>query len=303
MTESSKLKALQRVLGVVAEVHGREYFFWCPWHAHHKPKLSVNVETDAWHCWVCDRGGLSLLRLLRFRGDTEDSREYERDLGPRKERRQTRTFAKPVMPSEFRTLTKTWSSPYYRHAMAYVFGRGLTEEDIWRYKLGYCEDGEYANKVVFPSFDADGELNFVIGRSIYQQGKPYHHGEFDKDIVFNEYLVDWRKPITLVEGVFDAVVAGKNAIPRLGSSLHEDSKLFAKLLKAPDIYLAFDTDAKEKQHEIAALFLAYGKRPYLVDLDGAKDPGAMTKSSFMAAQSLARRVNSEFDLLRLKVAS
>jgi DNA primase len=300
MTESSKLKALQRVLGAVAEVHGREHFFWCPWHAHHKPKLSVNVENDAWHCWVCDRGGLNLLRLLRFKGDTEESREYEKSLGPRQERK-TRVFAKPELPSEFRTLTKSWSSPYYRHAMTYVLDRGLTEEDIWRYKIGYCEDGEYRNRVVFPSFDADGELNFVIGRSFYHQGKPYHHGEFDKDIVFNEYLVDWRKPVTLVEGVFDAISAGKNAIPRLGSSISESSKLFAKLLRAPDIYLAFDTDAKDKQHEIAATFLAYGKRPLLVDLGGAKDPGVMTKNDFKAAKSLARRVNSEFDLLRLKV--
>lgn len=302
MIDSSKLRALQKVLGVYAEVHGREHLFWCPWHTHHKPKLSVNVEEDAWHCWVCDRGGQNLLRLLRFRGDTDDSREYARDLAPQRERK-TRIFDKPVLPPEFRTLTKVWGSPYYRHAMAYLFSRGLTEEDIWRYKIGYCEDGAYANRVVFPSFDADGELNFVIGRGFYQQGKPYHHGEFDKDIVFNEYLIDWRQPVTIVEGVFDAISAGKNAIPRLGSSISEHSKIFAKLLKATDIYLAFDSDAKDKQHEIAAKFLEYGKRPLLVDLGGAKDPGVMTKSSFMAAKSLARRVNSEFDLLRLRVAS
>lgn len=303
MTEASKLKSLQRVLGVISEIHGREYFFWCPWHAHHKPKLSVNVESDAWHCWVCDRGGFNLLRLLRFKGDTEDSREYERSQTPRKpSQHPSRVFQVPVLPPEFKTLTKSCDSPYYRHAMSYLSGRGVTTEDIWRYKIGYCESGEYAFRVVFPSFDDLGNLNFVIGRSFYQQGKPYHHGEFDKDIVFNEYLIDWRYPVTLVEGVFDAISAGKNAIPRLGSTLLENSKIFAKLIKAPEVYLAFDTDAKDKQHEIAATFLAYGKRPMLVDLDGAKDPGVMTKTSFIAAKSLAKRVNSEFDLLRLRVA-
>lgn len=296
------LHALYKVLGNPV-VQGKEYLYYCPWHAHHKPKLSVNLEKHVWRCWICDRGGYNLLRLLRLKGETEDSRAYEKQLTPRKNHAKLeKTYQKPVLPVEFRTLTRDWDSPYYHHAMTYLAKRGITIEDIYRYKIGYCESGEYVNRVVFPSFDANGDLNFVIGRSFYQQGKPYHHGEYDKDIVFNEYLIDWENPVILVEGIFDAIVAGNNAIPRLGSSLTEDSNLFNKLLKAKDVYLSFDSDARDKQIDMAALFLQYGKRPYLVDLNGEKDPGVMSREAYGRALSLAKKVNSEFDILRLRVA-
>ena len=52
-----------------------------------------------------------------------------------------------------------------------------------------------------------------------------------RDIVFNELFVDWKEKVYLVEGIFDAIAVGMNAIPILGSTINENSNLFKKLIK------------------------------------------------------------------------
>ena len=79
-----------------------------------------------------------------------------------------------------------------------------------------------------------------------------------RDIIFNELNIDWDEPVILVEGVFDAIVAGYNAIPILGSTLREESKLFqAIVIHDTPIYLALDEDAKKKQGYIIQLCRKY----------------------------------------------
>ena len=64
-------------------------------------------------------------------------------------------------------------------------------------------------------------------------------------------FVDWDESIILVEGLFDAIVAGQNAIPILGSTLREESKLFQGIvLNDSPVYLALDEDARKKQEYI-----------------------------------------------------
>ena len=36
------------------------------------------------------------------------------------------------------------------------------------------------------------------------------------NFIFNEHFVDWNKPLFLVEGVFDAIMLRRNAVPILG---------------------------------------------------------------------------------------
>ena len=74
-----------------------------------------------------------------------------------------------------------------------------------------------------------------------------------KNIVFNHLYVDWDSDVVLVEGVFDAIRAGTNAIPILGSSLNEDSVLFQEIIKNDaTIYVALDPDAEKKVFKVDA---------------------------------------------------
>ena len=216
-----------------------------------------------------------------------------------------RRYDNPVLPDTFRTLSSSIISPYARAAFMYCKGRGLSEEDILRFKLGYCEDGEYRYRVIVPSFDANGELNFFVGRKFYDHiGLSYKHGNFDKDIIFNEYLIDWDEPIILTEGPFDAMKAGTNAIPLQGTILREEMKLFQKIVSSgTKIYVALDADARKKQMKLVKMLMEYDVNVFSVSLNDAEDLGDMKKEDISSALECARPVRSEIDMLRLRVSA
>ena len=57
---------LDNVLGKRGVSGGaNEIAYCCPFCNHHKPKLQINVETQQWHCWVCDAKGKSVFTLVK----------------------------------------------------------------------------------------------------------------------------------------------------------------------------------------------------------------------------------------------
>lgn len=307
-----KLTALRRIIGDDGFTKGDEVVFNCPnpkgcAGKHHKRKLSVNLVTDAFHCWVCGWGHRSsILPILELRGATDDSRLY-RDNHVSKEERPERQYAKVVLPKEFRPLSVPRRSPYYNQAMEYLAKRGIGSDDIWNYKLGYCEDGEYSNRIIIPSFDVYGELNFFVGRTIFDNPHTikYKHGEFDKDIIFNEYMVDWHQPVTLVEGPFDAIKAGYNSIPLQGSQLREDSKLFEKILLTQRmVFIALDNDAQDQRWKLGEQLMRRGLAVgYLSWSEKYKDPGDMTKDEFQRCRSNPLVISDAFSAMRARLDS
>jgi hypothetical protein len=114
----------------------------------------------------------------------------------------------------------------------------------------------------------------------------YLNPPISKNVVFNELFIDWDEPVVLVEGLFDAIVAGQNAIPILGSTLREKSKLFqAIVINDSPVYLALDEDAKKKQDYIVKLFFKYDVEIKIVDTSNIEDVGSMSKEQFLARMS------------------
>ena len=64
MNRSQTLKILFDVLGAYKKM-SEEFLFYCPSCKHHKPKLSVNLDKNAYKCWVCDYRGRNIRRLVR----------------------------------------------------------------------------------------------------------------------------------------------------------------------------------------------------------------------------------------------
>ena len=62
------LGSLQKLLGRYQEHKNDETVFYCPFCNHHKKKMQVNLETQKWHCWVCNEGGHKIGILLRKLG-------------------------------------------------------------------------------------------------------------------------------------------------------------------------------------------------------------------------------------------
>jgi len=268
----------------------------------------VNLTTDKFHCWSCGWGSKSSIEpILRLKKDSEFYIEYVGSPNQQKPEEKVRVYQTVVLPKEFRPLSEAHRSPYCQQAMAYLASRGVTFEHILLYRLGYCEDGDFKNYVIFPSFDSLGELNFFIGRSWLQSeassaGLRYKIKEISKDVIFNDYLVDWTKPVRLVEGVFDAIKGGTNAIPILGTGLRRDSKLMHKILESRvPVYVALDADAYGITMRVINMLLSFGVRVMYVDLNGKKDPGEMTPGEFEDRIIRSVTIDTALDMVKLKV--
>ena len=113
-----------------------------------------------------------------------------------------------------------------------------------------------------------------------------------KNVIFNELSIDWDEPLVIVEGVFDAVVAGQNAIPILGSTLRENTKLFqAIVLNDSPVYLALDADANKKVSQIVKNMLKYDIELYKLDTSNIEDVGSISKTEFKSLRQKAAPVS------------
>jgi hypothetical protein len=285
-----KLKIIKEFLGSFFKSKD-EFLFHCPKCKHHKRKLSLNFDKNVFKCWICDYVGKDISRLVYSYGNRDSKSQWRTltgvvDFSEVDETEEENIVVK--LPEEFISLTSKKVSPLSITVRQYLKSRGLTRDDLVWWKMGYCPDGEYDKRIIIPSFDLEGELNYFIARS-YTSGswQRYKNPPAERDFIFNELYLDWNKDITIVEGVFDAIVAG-NAIPLLGSTLRENSYIFQKILANCDkVYIALDNDAKAKEFKISDLFRLYGVDVYRIDTSGFGDIGEMDKETFQTRKKTA----------------
>jgi DNA primase len=176
------------------------------------------------------------------------------------------------LPSEFKQFDDTIIS---RHALNYLRKRNITQSDIDKYGMGFCEYGQYAKMIVIPSYSDNGNLNYFTARSFEKEPYiKYRNPEASRDIIPFEMFINWDLPIILCEGPFDAIAIKRNAIPLFGKNIQP--ALMKKIVtsKVQKIYIALDNDALNKALEFCELLLNEGKEVYLVKLEG-KDPSDM----------------------------
>ncbi|NQY74091.1 MAG: hypothetical protein HRT90_04940 [Candidatus Margulisbacteria bacterium] len=288
-----KLRIIKDFLGSYYKVND-EYLFYCPKCKHHRKKLSLNFDKNVFKCWVCDYIGKDISWLVRFHGSPENKSQWNSLVGivDFSEIDNIKEIVDISLPEEFISLTDIIINPLSIPARQYLKSRGLTRDDIVWWKMGYCPDGDYKQRIIIPSFNMKGNLNYFIARS-YTSGEwqKYKNPPAEKDFIFNDLYLDWDKDITIVEGIFDAIVAG-NAIPLLGSTLRENSYIFQKIVdKCGKIYIALDSDAEAKEDKISKLLLSYGVDIYRVDSSGFGDVGEMDKEAFQARKKTAAFVS------------
>ena len=277
-----KLRIIEDFLGSYYKSKD-EFLFHCPKCKHHNKKLSLNFDKNVFKCWVCDYVSKDIGRLVYSYGKPENKSQWKTLMGivDFSEVDKEKEIIEVSLPEEFITLTGKEISPLSIPARQYLKARGLTRDDLVWWKIGYCPDGKYKERIIIPSFDMKGNLNYFIARS-YTSGEwqKYCNPPAEKDFIFNELYLDWNKDITIVEGVFDAIVA-RNTIPLLGSTLRENSYIFQKIVdKCGKIYIALDSDAKAKEDKISRLFISYGVDVYRINTSGFGDIGEMDKKTF-----------------------
>jgi len=282
LSGKNKLKIitiLDSALGVGSSLKGNEQAHHCPFCNHHKKKLQVNLDTQRWHCWVCDSKGRSIASLLRkLNVDLRDISVVKDVYGDEPEYDAKEEYvAKLQLPKEFKQLYFCPKSinPAYNQALHYLNKRGITKADIVKYNIGYCEDGLYGGRVIIPSYDDNGDLNYFVARSFYEDEKmKYKNPPISRDVIVFENMINWNEPITLVEGVFDSFSVKRNVIPLLGKFLL--SKLKNKIMErgVKDVTIMLDSDAVEDSTKHTEWFQKNGiKVRNIIPTD--KDAGEM----------------------------
>jgi DNA primase len=257
--------------------------YTCPFCNHHKPKLEINFTenkegTNPWQCWVCSKKGKTIRSLFKQIQVSSDILSQLNPLVKSKNNIQEITTTSLVeLPKEFKHFDNTIIS---KHALTYLKKRNITQQDILKYNIGYCEYGLYNKMIIVPSYDENGKLNYFTARSFEKEPYvKYRNPEVSRDIVPFELFINWDLPIILCEGPFDAIAIKRNAIPLFGKNIQP--ALMKKIVtsKVQKIYIALDNDAISKALEFCELLLNEGKEVYLVELKG-KDPSEMGFENF-----------------------
>lgn len=282
-----------------------EVFVFCPNGCHEKKrKLQINVSKGVGQCWVCGLSGTALDIVSKF-GSRNDRKDYLSTISFKNEKKDVFEIeeTKSVdLPDEFRLLNES-QSPVAWPAKQYLREFSITERECSRFRIGICDSGEFSNRIIFPSFGADGKVNCFNTRSIFDSSYvKYSLVGQTKKVVFNELFVDWSKPIILVENVkahirhFDI----GNVIPILGKKLSEEYTLFRSIVNnsCKKVYIALDPEESVKSLSYKRLFENYGieSKSCLLDCQ----PDEMATDSF-ADQVFKNCEHEEIDLLEAEL--
>ena len=304
----------QLVLGLLESVLGkgkpdknkRDHAFRCPICNHKKPKLIVNIFTGQYNCWTCHPAtkgktpvslfkklGVEKERMIEMKGYFKGDRTKIEDT------ESTRVF----LPKEFISMTENDKSLEYRRATVYLKNRGINESDVRKYNIGYCKEGRYRNRVIVPSYDKNGQVNYFIARSFEKEPyQKYDAPSVNKtEIIGLEYHINWTVPVILCEGVFDAIAIKRNVVPLFGKSITKALMLKLVESQVKTVYLALDKDALKEALTYSEQLINLGKEVYLIELQG-KDPSDLGFTSMTELLQKAKPLTfGELMLRRMKM--
>lgn len=133
---------------------GREFLGVCPFHNDTKPSLSVVDEKNFYHCFACgahgdiitfsmEMEGLSFPEAVEKLAD-QAGLEVPRQTPEAREREVARKTLGDAMEAACKFYEEVLWSPQGRDGLDYLLGRGLSEQTIRRFRLGYAPDNRTA---------------------------------------------------------------------------------------------------------------------------------------------------------------
>ena len=201
-------------------------------HGDGKGNLEINYSKHVYKCWSCGEtlGTQGPLGRLFDKHGTKSQKKVYNLIKPEELKQQDAKKPKLKLPEGYTTFED--SNPrFIPHIEAYKYlqSRGITDEIIKKYQIGYTVTGDFAYRIIVPSFNKEGVLNYFVARSFVPKKIKYKNPTAEKDqIIFNEGFIDWNKDIYICEGVFDSffldnsiVMLGKKMSDLLFSTLYE----------------------------------------------------------------------------------
>lgn len=251
---------MQRIYNILVAILGEskqggydksctQYQFNCPYCADEKGgidnkyNLEVSFSLGKYHCWSCGSAG-PISKLIRSRGGKSLADEYFAVITDIKENKYYNLDMfkdnGDIFEEKYLRLPKTFkkidlSSCSDRELKRYLEKRRITQDIIDFYNIGSTtwdeEDWTWRNRIIFPSYNAAGDLNYYIGRTYRSKDKrnKYKNCDADKNrIVLHEDKIQWDSDIYLVEGAIDCIYY-PNSISLMGKTLNRDTELYSKI--------------------------------------------------------------------------
>lgn len=218
-----------------------------------KGNLEVNYQKGLFRCWSCQntndmRGSIRKL-ILRY-GTKENLKMYylvkpDYNYGEDELIKEVKKVTE--LPKEFLKLAEYNSHQKgYNDALKYLNKRNIYWDIINKYNIGFINEGKFANRIIIPSYDSVGAVNYFIGRAYLGWVKPkYLNADTPKeDVIFNESLINPYSKIYLVEGSFDSMVL-PNSIPLLGLYLMDNLYWYLQKNAKAGVVIILDGEARE----------------------------------------------------------
>ena len=243
----------------------------CPFSHHRKPKLAVNLVTQRWQSWIdTNAKGRSIFSLFkRLQVPSNYFAELSKIVKLPKNSKLADTEEEYVsLPYEYKRLTETHVDFAYKKALTYLKERGIESHDIERYDIGYCDKGDYAGRIIVPSYDNDNKLNYFLARDF--TGKAYlkyKNPPVSKDVVVFENQIDFTEPLVFCEGVFDAIAIRRNAIALLGKNIPNKLKMRLVEYSVKEITIVLDKDAYKNALEMSESLMRDNIKVRLVKME------------------------------------
>lgn len=189
------------------------------------PSLSINRLLGLYHCFRCGISGKSKkiaknFHYKRVNGATTWPEEYA-----------------PLRPGEAKSLS-------HRAALRYLNNRGITNEQIMEFRMGFCSSGPYRGRIVVPVFKGS-EVVYFVARSISDaEPRRYMNPPTPKGGTTFKTFIGRSNIAVVVEGVFDAISVSRYlpAIALLSKNPTDDQIRFVAK-SAKELIVMLDSDA------------------------------------------------------------
>jgi Toprim-like len=310
----------------------------CPNPAHDtlKKHFQVNLQQPTVHCFArCGISGsyehaVALIEGLYEKFDVEgapNERERKRRTGRAFREAKKRILKSAQLGSKFHRrpsvrkkarsskATAAVSAALLRYdtflppfALEYLDVRGISSQSVSAWELGWNQD---ERRIVIPARDENGNLKFLIRRSVRPQDQPkylYTEGFPKTRLLFGACSFDLgqvsSQGLILVEGSLDAILfhqAGlKNTGGILGTGISEEQRRIVARINPPKVIFAFDKDSAGVINiEIASAALRKYPQYVMLYPKGKSDPAELTEQE--ARRQISRAVSMRKFNKRLSV--
>jgi len=165
---------------------GREHSGLCPFHNEKTPSFTVNDDKGFYHCFGCGAHGSALDFLMNTEGlnfpeaverlAVQAGMEVPQDTPEQRERVERRNTLYDVMEAACAYYEKALRMPQGRSGLDYFKQRGLTDNTLKRFRLGFAPNIQGGLKAALARQDIDEKLMIEAGLLIQPDDpkrKPY----------------------------------------------------------------------------------------------------------------------------------